>query len=132
MQKLKKYVFILPLYNGFSSHTVMQRLTFLELPTFIFIKTVLRRTVYALHDNVPNVDRIITGHGPLATWAELEEWASFNRDFLEMVRSGRAAGRSVDDLASSWSVPAEYAGYAEEQVDSVRQNIQVIVDELEG
>ena len=49
-----------------------------------------------------------------------------------MVRSGRAAGRSVDDLASSWSVPAEYAGYAEANVDSVRQNIQVIVDELEG
>ncbi len=89
-------------------------------------------TVQKVHDNVPNVDRIITGHGPLATWAELEEWASFNRDFLEMVRSGRAAGRSVDDLASSWSVPAEYAGYAEANVDSVRQNIQVIVDELEG
>ena len=66
------------------------------------------------------------------TWADLNEWAAFNRDFLQTVRDGRAAGQSVDEIAGAWSLPAAYAHYDAPNAAGVRRNIQVIVDELEA
>ncbi len=89
-------------------------------------------TLQRAHDTIRNVDTIITGHGPQATWAELNEWAAFNRDFLAMVRAGRSAGKTVEEIADGWIQPAKYTGYAAPAKDGVTRNIQVIVDELEG
>ena len=85
------------------------------------------------HDTIRNVDTIITGHSTeQMTWDDLAEWAAFNRDFLEAVRSGHSAGRTVDEIAGSWTMPAKYAGYDAPNAAGVTRNIQVIVDELEG
>ena len=89
-------------------------------------------TLQKAHDTIQGIDTIITGHSGQMTWADLNEWAAFNRDFLQMVRDGRAAGRSVDELAGAWSLPAAYAHYDPPTEASVRRNVQVIVDELEG
>ena len=89
-------------------------------------------TLQTAHDNIEGIDTIITGHSSQMTWADLSEWAAFNRDFLQMVRDGRAAGRSVDEIAAAWSLPAAYAHYDAPNAAGVRRNIQVIVDELEG
>ena len=89
-------------------------------------------TLQKAHDAIPDVDTIITGHGPQASWDDLNEWAAFNRDFLEMVRVGRAAGRSVDEIGDAWTVPAKYNDYDAPGAAAVKRNIQVIVDELEG
>ena len=89
-------------------------------------------TLQKAHDAIPDVDTIITGHGPQASWDDLNEWAAFNRDFLEMVRVGRAAGRSVDEIGDAWTVPANYNDYDAPGAVAVKRNIQVIVDELEG
>ena len=89
-------------------------------------------TLQKAHDTIGGIDTIITGHSGQMTWADLNEWAAFNRDFLQMVRDGRAAGRSVDELAGAWSLPAAYAHYDPPNEASVRRNVQVIVDELEG
>jgi glyoxylase-like metal-dependent hydrolase (beta-lactamase superfamily II) len=89
-------------------------------------------TAQKAHDTIRNVDTIITGHSTQMEWSDLNEWAAFNRDFLAMVRQGRADGRSVDEIAEAWTIPSQYAGYASPNIASVRQNIQVIVDELEN
>ena len=89
-------------------------------------------TLQQAHDTIQNIQTIITGHSTQATWADLNEWAAFNRDFLEMVRTGRSAGRTVDEIADAWTMPTRYAGYDPPNQASVRRNIQVIVDELEG
>ena len=89
-------------------------------------------TVQRAHDTIRNVDTIITGHSAQASWQELNQWAAFNRDFLEMVRAGRSAGQTVDEIAASWTTPSKYVGYAAANAAGVRRNIQVIVDELEG
>lgn len=89
-------------------------------------------TLQKAHDTIGGIDTIITGHSGQMTWADLREWAAFNRDFLQMVRDGRAAGRSVDELAVAWSLPSAYAHYDPPNEASVRRNVQVIVDELEG
>ena len=89
-------------------------------------------TLQKAHDTIGGIDTIITGHSGQMTWADLREWAAFNRDFLQMVRDGRAAGASVDELAGAWSLPSAYAHYDPPNEASVRRNVQVIVDELEG
>ena len=89
-------------------------------------------TLQKAHDTIRNVDTIITGHSTQMTWGDLAEWAEFNRDFLDVVRTGRAAGRSVEDIATSWTIPAKYLGYDAPNMAGVTRNIQVIVDELEG
>lgn len=89
-------------------------------------------TLQKAHDTIRNVDTIITGHSTQMTWADLNEWASFNRDFLAAVRAGMADGKTVEQIASAWTLPAKYSGYDEPNLAGVQRNVQVIVDELEG
>ena len=88
-------------------------------------------TLQGAHDNIEGIDTIITGHSSQMTWADLNEWAAFNRDFLQMVRDGRAEGKSVDEIAAGWSLPDAYSHYDAPNAAGVQRNIQVIVDELE-
>ena len=44
---------------------------------------------------------------------------------------GRAAGRTVEEIANAWTIPSQYEDYDPPNLDGVRRNIQVIVDELE-
>jgi hypothetical protein len=63
-------------------------------------------------------------------WADLNEYARFNREFLEHVRTQRAAGKSVEEFAAAWKIPSAYAGYEPPAADRLKGNIQVIFDEL--
>jgi glyoxylase-like metal-dependent hydrolase (beta-lactamase superfamily II) len=87
-------------------------------------------TLLKVHDGIRNVDSVITGHSTLMTWAELKEFAEFNRDFLNDVRAAKQAGKSVDEVATTWKVPAKYAGYGTPQPARLKANVQVVYDEL--
>jgi glyoxylase-like metal-dependent hydrolase (beta-lactamase superfamily II) len=89
-------------------------------------------TLQEAHDTIQGIDTIITGHSTQMTWADLDEWAAFNRDFLAWVREGLAEGKTVEAIASSWSLPEKYASYDQPNLAGVQRNVQVIVDELEG
>jgi len=81
-------------------------------------------------DTVKNIDTVITGHATTTmTMADLREYAQFNKDFLEYVRAGVQAGKTVDAMASEYKVPAKYAGYQAAEA-RVKSNVQVISDEL--
>jgi glyoxylase-like metal-dependent hydrolase (beta-lactamase superfamily II) len=75
------------------------------------------------------VDGIITGHSTVMTVADLKEYAQFNRDFLAEARAAKKAGRTVDDVAKTWKIPAKYAGYAAPQEVRLRSNFQLAFDE---
>lgn len=77
-----------------------------------------------------NVETIITGHSTQMTMADLREWAEFNRDFANAVREGKQAGRSVDEIAKGWTIPARYKGYAEPQAARLRANVEVVYNEI--
>ena len=77
-----------------------------------------------------DVDTIITGHSTQMTMADLRQYAQFNRDFATAVREGKKAGRSIDDIAKSWSMPAAYAGYSQPQAGRLRANVEVIYNEI--
>jgi glyoxylase-like metal-dependent hydrolase (beta-lactamase superfamily II) len=78
---------------------------------------------------VSNVDSIITGHSTVMTVAELKEYAEFNREFAAAVQAAKKAGRTVDDVATSWTIPAKYSNYAAPQAARLRANVQVVWDE---
>ncbi len=79
---------------------------------------------------VKNVDTIITGHSTQMTMNDLREYAAFNREFLAAVRDAKKAGKSVDEVANTWTMPAKYTGYAAAQPARLKANVQVIFDEL--
>jgi cyclase len=78
---------------------------------------------------IKGVDTVITGHSTVMTWADLEEYARFNKDFLEWVRGEMKAGKSVEAAAAEYALPAAYTGYVTSP-DRVKFNVQVIYDEL--
>jgi glyoxylase-like metal-dependent hydrolase (beta-lactamase superfamily II) len=80
-------------------------------------------------DTIKNVDILITGHSGQMTMADLREFAQFNKDFLAFVRQGVQAGKSVDQIAAEYKLPAKYASY-QIQDARVKSNVQVIADEL--
>ena len=82
-------------------------------------------------DGVKDIDSIITGHSTVMTPADLREYSQFNKDFLADMRAAKSAGKSVDEVAASWKMPAgKYAGYAAVQPPRLKSNVQVIFDEL--
>jgi glyoxylase-like metal-dependent hydrolase (beta-lactamase superfamily II) len=79
--------------------------------------------------DVRNVDQIITGHSTVMSVADLKEYAAFNNDFAAAVQAAKKAGRTPDDTATSWKIPAQYKGYAEPAAARLRANVQVVWDE---
>ena len=75
------------------------------------------------------VDTVITGHSTLMTWADLQEYARFNQDFLEWVRAEMKAGKTAEAAAAEYKIPEKYAGYTDNP-ERVKLNVGVIYDEL--
>jgi glyoxylase-like metal-dependent hydrolase (beta-lactamase superfamily II) len=75
-------------------------------------------------------DTVVTGHSVNMNMTELQEYATFNREFANMVRDGKKAGRSAEEMAKAWQQPAKFAGYAAPQPARVNTNVQVIYDEI--
>ena len=87
-------------------------------------------TLQKAYDTVKNVDVIITGHSTEMTWPDLKEYADFNRGFLNDVRAAKDAGKTVDEVASTWRIPAKYTGYAAPMPERLKTNVQIVYDEL--
>jgi glyoxylase-like metal-dependent hydrolase (beta-lactamase superfamily II) len=75
-------------------------------------------------------DTVVTGHSVTMNMTEMQEYATFNREFANAVREGKKAGRSAEEIAKSWQQPAKYTGYAEPQPARLNTNVQVIYDEI--
>src|SRR4030095_6602957 len=54
----------------------------------------------------------VTGHANEMKPADLKEYAQFNRDFVADVQAASKGGKTPDDVANSWTIPAKYQGYA--------------------
>jgi cyclase len=97
------------------------------------------KTLAKAANSVKNVDSIITGHSTVMTPADLREYAQFNDDFVATVTAGKKAGKSVDEIAAAWMLPAKYKGYTDpvggpSATDATRarlkNNVQIVYDEL--
>ena len=87
------------------------------------------KTLGKAADNVKGIDQIITGHSTVMTPADLKEYAAFNNEFAATVQAAKKAGKTPDEVASTYKIPAKYTGYAEPQAARLRANVQVVWDE---
>jgi cyclase len=76
-------------------------------------------------------DTIITGHSTQMTFADLKEYAAFNREFFNDAKTAKKAGKSVDDVAASWKVPAKYKGYAAADANRLKNNVKLAYAEAD-
>jgi glyoxylase-like metal-dependent hydrolase (beta-lactamase superfamily II) len=81
------------------------------------------------HAAIKNVDTIITGHSTLMNWNDLAEYAQFNKDFLRDVQAAMKAGKSPDDVASSWKAAEKYKGYTIQDA-RLKTNVTALYGEL--
>ena len=72
-------------------------------------------TLKKMHAGITNVDSIINGHlGATTTWDDLKVFAEFHDEVLAWMKAELAAGKSPEEAAKEWTLPAKYAelGYS--------------------
>ena len=78
-----------------------------------------------------NVTTVINGHMPAQTTpADLQQYANFVRTFVDAARAAKKSGQTVDQFAATWKVPAAFPGYSTGLGNSLKDNAQLIWDEL--
>jgi cyclase len=86
-------------------------------------------TLAKAHAGIKGIDRVITGHSDVMTWADLDEYGKFNRDFLAWVTAAMKSGKTADAAAAEYTIPATYKGYTP-NADQTKSNVAVIYKEL--
>jgi cyclase len=89
----------------------------------------LPKTLNQAANFAKNIDTIITGHSTQMTVAELREFAAFNQDFLTAVQEAKKAGKTTDEVSTTWTVPTKYTGYAAPQAARLKASAEVIFGE---
>jgi cyclase len=89
----------------------------------------LPKTLNRAADFAKNIDTIITGHSTQMTVADLREFAAFNQDFLTAVQEAKKAGKTADEISTTWTVPAKYTGYATPQPPRLKASAEAILGE---
>ena len=70
-------------------------------------------TLMKAHDGIKDVDTIINGHMPtLTTWADLKEYAEFNKELAGWMQDQLKAGKTPEQAAAEWKLPEKYKGYS--------------------
>jgi glyoxylase-like metal-dependent hydrolase (beta-lactamase superfamily II) len=90
------------------------------------------KTLAAVIRTVKNVDTVIGGHIPVTTWNDFKEYADFSNDFVVWAQGEMKAGKTVDQAAAEYKVPAKYKGYTTGvgTFGGSKMNTQAVYDEL--
>lgn len=91
------------------------------------------KTLSKAVSSIKNVDTIINGHIPVSTWNDLKEYADFSQDFVKWGQDQMKAGKTVDQAAAEYKLPARYKGYkvtVNEDFAGVKTNLQLVYNEL--
>jgi cyclase len=89
-------------------------------------------TLMKAYNGIKDVDTIINGHMPAqSTWADLKEYADFNRDFLAFAQAQLAAGKTAEQAAAEWKMPEKYQGYsAAVQPERLKASLELLAAEM--
>jgi cyclase len=82
---------------------------------------------------IKNVDNVIGGHIPLATWNDFKEYGDFSQDFVNFARAEMNAKKTVAQAAAEYKVPAKYKGYVEtvnKDFGNAKDNLEIAYKEL--
>ena len=84
-------------------------------------------TLAKLLSTVKEFDTVITGHIPVATRQDLEEFQRYTADLLAAVRAAKKSGQSADAATASMNLSAKYKGYASERLKAA---VQALYEEI--
>jgi cyclase len=91
-------------------------------------------TLTKAYSGIKNVDTIINGHTPAnTTWADLKEFADFNKDLLTWAQGELKAGKTPEQAAASWKLPEKYKGYSAQvstMMGGLAGRVQRLADEM--
>ena len=91
-------------------------------------------TLNKAYAGIKNVDTIINGHSATTTtWADLKTFAEFNQDFLTWAQAELQAGKTPEQAAAEWKLPAKYKGYSGDvgpMFGGVAGRVQRLADEM--
>ena len=62
-------------------------------------------------NGVRDVKTVITGHSTTMTWADLKQYVEFNRELLTWARAQMKAGKTPEQAAAEYKLPAQFAEY---------------------
>ena len=91
------------------------------------------KTLAKVVAGVKNVDTIINGHIPVGSFDDLKEYAEFTQDFVTFAENAVKAGKTVDQAAAQYKVPARFKGYVisgNETFGNAKDNMQIAYTEL--
>ena len=77
---------------------------------------------------------IINGHIPVSSISEQKEYADFTREFVAIARASLKAGKTQDQAAAEYTVPARFKGYSASinpAFVNAKGNLQIAYDELQ-
>lgn len=86
------------------------------------------RTLARAVAELKNVDTVIPGHSPATTWADVTENVQILDEFVKAAQDAIKAGRSVEDFAKSYKIPARFKGYPNDP-DRVLLLARMVYDE---
>ncbi len=90
-----------------------------------------QQTLARVASDIKNVDTVVTGHGGVLTWNDFLEFTQLTNDFYTWVRAQKAAGRTVEQTAMEWQMPAKYVGYAATNPIFLQRIVQVLYSEAQ-
>ena len=88
-------------------------------------------TLRSASEALTDVDRVITGHGPVMTPDDLSAYADFVAGFVTAVQEAKAAGTSPADFVEGWEPSGDYADYTKGPTDRLTVYVQDIYDSTE-
>jgi glyoxylase-like metal-dependent hydrolase (beta-lactamase superfamily II) len=91
-------------------------------------------TLTKAYKGIKNVEVVINGHSATTTtWDDLKLYAEFNQDFLAWARAELKAGKTPEQAATEWKLPAKYVGYSANLptlFGGMAGRIQLLADEM--
>jgi hypothetical protein len=76
---------------------------------------------------IKDVETVIPGHSPVTDWKAFQEFAEFNRAFLEEVQQSKKEGKSVEDAAAALKLPEKFKDFG---TPRLKDNVTKIYTEL--
>jgi cyclase len=84
------------------------------------------KTLDKVLKNVKDVDTVIGGHQPVATWKDLQTFQQYTADLLVQCEAALKAGKNVDAAIASLNL-SKYAGFEKTRLQAA---VQAVYDEL--
>lgn len=72
---------------------------------------------------IKDVDTVIPGHQPVATFADFQQYQRYTADLLAEARAAMAAGRSAQQAAASSTLTSKYPGFKSDRVKAAMDAI---------